>query len=533
MVLFLLWIPSLGAENLVHVATQEDFDRLNETIRSLRGEREICIRLDKGIYYYGNGHLNLSGMDCPDLRLSIQGQGAMLIPVGTDYTVGPKRNVLYENPFSTEDVFVSLRRKCVADLRQPVKGCKTLPIPLSFRRKLFCFRCDEPDLSEKDAKNAYIILTQWYVGAVYKVKEIRKGWLYYYADRTYQTKWYEEFRYGRCRPRYILYNQRSQDAPRIIGSRFLSPVEDTLRRCDATPFCNFSDCRLKSFQLEGCHFLGNRDGGYLLHFARFQSDSVTVTGCVFEGIRSHVLGVFETPHLRFRGNRVEKCYLRGVYSDPYSIDSRIMDNCFRDHGKMLSTAPAVYCQGGDFIISGNVFENFSYSAIGLGTHYMETDRPYSSGLVADNEIYQTEEFRRAPMATLVDSGAIYVWTQNKRTVIRHNYIHDISGAHGNRGILCDDGGVNISVFDNLILGIAHRSYCIDLRKRYAVGRKRNSLIRRVNVGNQCGGNIVDGRVRFHIRKGDSRSFRTKDIHLKKGYDRETIYRRWKQKEVRR
>ena len=132
------------------------------------------------------------------------------------------------------------------------------------------------------------------------------------------------------------------------------------------------------------------------------------------------------------------------------------------------------------------------------------------------------------MATLIDSGAIYVWTQNRGTVIRHNYIHDISGAHGNRGILCDDGGTNISIFDNLLLGIAHNSYCIDLRRRYAVERKSNSLIRRVNVGNKCGGNIVDGRLRFHIRKGDSDSFRGKDVRLPKGYDRETVYNEWKQ-----
>ena len=132
------------------------------------------------------------------------------------------------------------------------------------------------------------------------------------------------------------------------------------------------------------------------------------------------------------------------------------------------------------------------------------------------------------MATLIDSGAIYVWTQNRGTVIRHNYIHDISGAHGNRGILCDDGVVNTSIFDNLILGIDHNSYCIDLRRRYAVERKRNSFIRRVNVGNKCGGNVVDGRTRFHIRKGDPDSSREADVHLPKGYDRESVYREWKQ-----
>ncbi len=523
----LLTLPA-GASVTVPVASQEDFDRLDATIHSLEQEDEVYVRLEKGTYFYRDGHLDLSGMNRPGFRLFIEGNGSLLIPVGKDYAVGPGLDTPYDDAFSPEDGFVSLHRGSHIDLRQRVKACKTHPIPVSLRRKVFRFRCSEPDLSEEDARDAYIILTQWYVGAVYKVEKIRNGWLYFHADRKYQTKLYEEFRYGRCRPRYVLYNQRSADEPRIIGGRFLSPVADTVRRCEASTFCRIADSRMGSFKLEGCRFPGNRSGGYLLHFERFQSDSVVVSDCTFEAIRSHLAGVLDTPHFRFRDNRVEECYLRGVYSDYLSADSRITGNVFRDHGRMLSTAPAVYCQGPDFLIADNIFEDFAYSAIGLGTHYVETDRPYTSGLVTDNEIYQTEEFRRTPMATLIDSGAIYVWTQNKGTVIRHNYIHDISGAHGNRGILCDDGGTNISILDNLILGIDHNSYCIDLRRRYAVERKRNSFIRRVNVGNRCGGNVVDGRLRFHIRRGDPDSFRGKDTRLPKGYDREAVYREWKQ-----
>ena len=130
------------------------------------------------------------------------------------------------------------------------------------------------------------------------------------------------------------------------------------------------------------------------------------------------------------------------------------------------------------------------------------------------------------MRVLVDSGAIYVWTLNKDLVIRNNYVHDISGPHGNRGILCDDGAMNVTVHGNLILNVDHNSYRIDLRKNYGVERKKTCPVRRVNIGNKMWGNWVDGRVRFHVRKGDPDSFRSDNVILKPGYDREEVYRRW-------
>lgn len=525
--LILSFLPFLLDAETIRVTGQEDFDRLGERILSSQ-EDDVFVELETGTYYYREGFLDFRGWDRPGFRLSIQGNGSTLIPKGADFVVGPDEAVVYEGAFSPDDCFVSLSRKRPVELRERVKACRTHPLPVNLRKKLFRFRCQEPDLSEEDARDAFIILTQWYVGAVYRVKEIRNGWLYFYADRKYQTKMYEEFRFGRCRPRYVLYNQRSDEGPRIIGGRILSPAVDTLHRCEATVFLSMEDSRIGDVKLSGIRFTGNRAEGYLLRFERLQADSIVVSDCVFDGIGSHVLGVLGTPHLRFQGNTLEGCSLRGVYSDPYSTDSRICRNVFRNHGRRLSTAPAVYCQGPDFRVSDNVFEDFAYSAIGLGTHFMETERPYTSGIVENNEIYQTEAFRKAPMAVLIDSGAIYVWTQNVRTEIRHNYIHDIDGPHGNRGILCDDGAINVSVFDNLILGMGHRSYCIDLRRNYWVGHRRDSFVKRANVGNRGGCNVVDGRLRFHIRKGDPESYREPDIHLKAGYDRESVRQRWEE-----
>ena len=130
------------------------------------------------------------------------------------------------------------------------------------------------------------------------------------------------------------------------------------------------------------------------------------------------------------------------------------------------------------------------------------------------------------MRVLIDSGAIYVWTLNKDLIIRNNFLHDISGPHGNRGILCDDGAMNVSVYGNLIIDIDRNSYRIDLRKNHSVERKSSCPVPRVNVGNRMWDNWVDGRVRFHIRKGDPDSFRKDNVMLYPGYDREQVHRSW-------
>ena len=46
------------------------------------------------------------------------------------------------------------------------------PHPVLFRKGLYRIRCSEPDLPEDAAKDVYVILTQWFIGAVFK--EVRK-----------------------------------------------------------------------------------------------------------------------------------------------------------------------------------------------------------------------------------------------------------------------------------------------------------------------------------------------------------------------
>ena len=130
------------------------------------------------------------------------------------------------------------------------------------------------------------------------------------------------------------------------------------------------------------------------------------------------------------------------------------------------------------------------------------------------------------MRSLIDSGAIYVWTQNRDLTIFGNYVHDIYGYHGNRGIFCDDGVVNVTVRNNLVLNI-ESSYPIDVRKYFKVAWCKGSYVRKGNLGNKIEGNTVDGSCRLYVRKEDPGSSLKDNIVLKDGYDREEVYRRWR------
>ena len=104
-------------------------------------------------------------------------------------------------------------------------------------------------------------------------------------------------------------------------------------------------------------------------------------------------------------------------------------------------------------------------------------------------------FSDFPAHTLMDSGAIYVTTQNDRTIIRDNYIHDYIGMRDNRGIFLDDGASHVIVINNTIERVPH-GWSIDSRLVKEVETMPGSKVRQVNVGNLIHDNHVDGKIRF-------------------------------------
>lgn len=475
-----LLIPLISV--LLGVHTQAEFDalpeRLDSALRAVETPELIDIHIGPGVYFYGERHLDLEWVDLPGTRIVMTGEDCTLIARddGRGYALG--NNYIDLATLEPEDTWTSVRK------------AKGWPVPVLFKKGVYKIRCQEPDLSEEDARNMWLHISQWFKGPFFPVVRIRNGWLYFRKEGDPGTSLWSELRFGRCLPRYILCDK---------------PVRKDLHACTVTNFLSARNSRLKELRMEGITFFGNADGDYLIWLDGFRADSVTIRSCTFTHLRSAGIKLDGVD-----GFRLEDCLFKGNYQGCIRIaqdcrNTAVTRNRFIGNGRMLTNFPLISCSGVDYLVSDNYIEDFSYSAIGLGVHFTEEDRYGTCGVVERNEICQSEAFRQAPMRSLVDAGAIYITTNNKRAVIRDNYIHDIDGPHSNRGIFADDGVTNVTIEGNTVLRIMN-GRCIDLRRCFRVARLPGTTVARANVGNRIEGNVCDGKVRYFIRKNDPESW---------------------------
>ena len=177
----------------------------------------------------------------------------------------------------------------------------------------------------------------------------------------------------------------------------------------------------------------------------------------------------------------------------------------------------VICRGENYRVADNEMKDFGYGAIGVGVWYKDTDsKSPCYGVVENNHIWFSPEYKeRKKDNTLIDSGAIYVWTINDSTVIRGNYIHDYTGMGSNRGIYLDDGAKNVTVESNLIMDIEN-SYTIDSWQSSSLERI-NKNDRSNNTRNVIRDNIVNGRYRLQgNRKVANNCVKGRNIYLSDG-----------------
>lgn len=472
------------------VQTQEDFTALPSMVREALKDApdSVDIRLSKGVYFYKDNLWDWSGISSENTVIRILGDDAVL--VGSDNG---------ETAYRIENGYVDLNSLCHVDTRTEMRQAYLWPVRIPFHKGLYMIHCKgETPLPKEELSEYTLLLSQWYIGALYPIEKITRNHIFFRRETKYSTGMWSELRYGRCFPRYLLWGPpKEDDGPKLYA-------------CRATRFLTVENTSLKELSIEGVRFLGNGDGDWMIKLKDLKTERVEISRCHFEGIRSGCVYVEATDHFLMHDSEMRKCYRWGVYVWTSSHDCVIRNNRFIDNGLRVSFNPVVDCKADGFLIADNYFEDFSYSAIGAGNHYAEPDTKGTRGIIENNEICMSDDFRSRVFRSLIDSGAIYVWTKNNGLIIRNNYIHDIAGAHGNRGILCDDAAVNVRIEGNRIVRI-NNGYCIDLRKKLRVGRKKKSTIRTVNVGNVMQGNIIDGPIRFEVRRNDPTSLKGENI----------------------
>lgn len=467
-----------SAQTFIKVRSQADFEAAPAKVeRALRdGATDIRVTFASGRYYFNENHFRFYRSDAPEATISFIGDDAQFVGNGRlcesgiqdaeDF--GGETGVVERANVDTWSRVYQTDRK-VEILDKESGRCRLSCPDLPMRMKL--------------GRNVYLLLTEWYRSEVCPVDRIEGGYVYFTVkDVGYVNN---DYKYAKLYPRFKLAGTS------LTPFAFKKPVW----LCLTNRMFAFRECKLGGVVMEGLHFLGNSNGGQaLMDFTDNNIGSVRIEGCHFEGLRSQLLQIAATDNVTFTDNTVTRCYAQGVNSIR-SADTEVTDNHFNDVGKGMSNSFCISCSGRNYLVRDNVICDFGYGGISVGVWYKTFKDMESSGAVAGNELYYTKNyFAHYKEYTIMDSGAIYAYSQNDRAVICGNHIHDYTGMKDNRGIFLDDGACNVTVTGNVVRNVPN-GWSIDSRRVKGIEKEQGSYLLHPNTGNIIESNDVDGKIR--------------------------------------
>ena len=357
------------------------------------------------------------------------------------------------------------------------------------------------DKSKFACSESYMILTNWFRSSVLKVDYIKGGYVYFTPDQLqYNTSMKcnsldYDFGYAKQYPRFKFCNTGEAGVIGVENGRVrLSGQDRSAYICKYGSPIKIYDTELENIVISDLHFLGASDftSKAVIDISYSNSDAIKIDGCSFTACQNDVVAVVASGNVCFSNNTVRNVYKNGVTADNRSDNFRVVGNSFSNIGLLMQQTFAIKSQGQNYYIANNIISDFGYSAITVGVWYSDKYFRPCAGIVENNEIYHSKDYAdNIKRYGLMDSGAIYVASQNERCNIRNNYIHDIAGVYNNRGIFCDGGARNFTISGNVITNIS-AGRCIDSWR----DKSPESSIGATNTGNVIADNIVDGQIRF-------------------------------------
>ncbi len=451
----------------IKIHTQEEFNILNEKIIKaiINGETNIKVIIYTGVYHFREKHLSLNNLTCKDVSITIEGRKAT-ITSESDYC-----NNTDIDPWS--------------DMKQ-LDGL----IDVIDQDKKLCFVSYTNNLGEISRGDVTKIqVTQWYKAPIYDVTNINENGVYFdVPELTYENRFGNkgynvnmDFLYGGKNPRFRLFDSSK------------------INNCTANTFLNISNSHIKKLSIKGLSFVGNKEGDGLFVLNDFHTSQVDFEECIFEQMKSTIINAKSTNNVVFGRNLVSKTCGNELLFYNGCQNVFVSRNKFNKCGMSLGNTFCIICHECNYSITDNVFCDFGYCAIGVGVWHGHKKSKYSGGIIERNELYfGPDYFANSWKYMMMDSGAIYVWTQNDNAIIRYNYIHDYSGAGDNRGIFCDDGASNVKIYKNVIINTPN-GYSIDSRM---VKDQRSEFSN--NANNLVAYNVVDNGIRFIGYEGENR-----------------------------
>lgn len=496
------------AKSLYVVNSQSRFDSIPTWLKQQleRGEKKISISLAGKTFYFNENHIQLQNIHNPQVSISISGQeGTKVVSGGMVYANGSQYSLMFNHQNTYLDT--NLQEKSLWG--QTYNAIDTIRVE-DMNSKL-CFipykglRPQPTDLCQC----TYVLITMWFYSTIYKVERITSDGVYFICNdlsfnsavKTYNVNM--DFGYSRlahkpkCIPRFRLCNVFDTEIA-IIGKQIRTSYPN-LRECRNGTFINVKDCSFKSFRVEKIDFIGNANARWQCSLLRFENvtsrNGVSLLHNKFSSLKTLAVSLDKTNNVSFKDNKAENCALGILRSGNDCRNTKVENNTFQRCGTRLTNIPIVQLCGTDYLVRKNKFADFGYTGISIGMHWtLEMVYP-CSGVAEGNELYYTQHtLANINANTLMDSGAIYVATQNTNTVIRNNRIHDYVGVLDYRGIFCDDGANNCHVIGNSIYRTP-TSYSIQFRERdYSAESANRSLY--FSQGNRAIKNQCDGEISF-------------------------------------
>ena len=503
---------------VIQVSSQKEFERLNENVhKSLKdGFEDIQVVFSPGVFYFNEEHIRLASYDNPSLSISFIGNNTTLIADGREF---------YPSHYSSLELLYSGSDDCfgktylsntneLIDIDGEVMMSSSLVEVVDKDKKLCRIKTHYNGPMTTGMK---ILITEWYKSSVYTVIAVKNSFIYFTANdlnispsyHCYNVNLDYGFSRGKCFPRYRIFNEASKSKPYIDSTSFHTCNSVSyVHECNASRFLYAGNLNIKALKIQGIRFVGNKESSSLFQFYKVNAEELLITKCEFRFLRNYIALVNSSNNFVFENNIVEQCFFKSILSDNGSKKTIIKGNAFLNSGARLNNQGCVDCRGENYHIHHNEFRNFTYSAISVGLYYQSKMLNPACGIVEYNTIwYDNEYFQNYYKYTLMDSGAIYVTTQNNKAIIRYNVIHDYIGMCANRGIFCDTGSKNVEIYGNAIWNIPN-SNAIELWNV----KEPEVLVPDANTGNKVYDNIIGGKYQFESKKG-GRSVHKKNIVL--------------------
>lgn len=167
---------------IINVNNQHDFDNITESIMEAFSQKHhnIEVNLARGVYFYEENHIQIDTL-CEEVMLTIKGNNSSLIAKGVDYD-----NVInLKESFDPYATYIDLNQHIYFDGWSDTESADSLIELVDGRRKEFRLPYSKAlDKSEEQCEHSYITITQWFQSKTFKVKDIKDGWFYFYADEV-------------------------------------------------------------------------------------------------------------------------------------------------------------------------------------------------------------------------------------------------------------------------------------------------------------------------------------------------------------